>query len=70
MENKDEKPRYDGVVIFNSPISIDDGVGEPDINFYDKKTPHSCDLWEYLIHERIAYVIGCARYQMNGGKIF
>ena len=75
MENKDEKPRYDGVVIFNTPMSIDDGVGEPDIKtiygfFYDKKTAHNCDLWEYLIHERIAYIIGCSRCQMKGGKIF
>ena len=66
------QPSFDGIVVFDMPISIINDNGETH-NIYgllfDKKTKNADDLWQWQINRYICYLQAASEIQMKGGEI-
>lgn len=69
---KHSKNKYDGMVVFETPILITDQTDEKHFIYgllYNKDEMHKNDLWTWEINRFIAYLLGCQRMTENGGEL-
>lgn len=66
------KNKYDGMVIFETPILIIDHTYEKHYIYgllYKKEVMHKNDLWTWEINRYLAYLLGCQKHTEKGGEL-
>lgn len=65
--------KYDGFVLFESPVIIRDDLDHPNIIFgllFEKEKLHKDDLGMWQLNRFISYLNGCVNVQSNNGEIW
>ena len=74
MKTDKDIPRYNGVILLDQPVEIDDGPPNGITTIYgiliDKDTTHKNDLWIWTLNSYICYMRGSQMCQEQGGDIF